>query len=177
MESIHTVKGGREIVHAAIQNTLANPEQGADYLARPAGSSLVGVDCSNGWLIAEFLRSLDWHCVTYTAKEYGVRFGACEYFWASLPEEVQGLEGIALLSELSDEELKGVRVVKGHHGNLELQLEGLEARPTREVHIIVGNLGNFPAGEVTLESAGVVTWYPGRLTRPAYLDQEVVKRA
>lgn len=177
MEYVSTWANDQRIVHAAIQRTLSNPEQGEQYLARPAGSSLVGVDCSNGKEIAEFLKTLDWHCVTHTAKEYGVRFGACEYFWASLPEEVQGLEGIAFLSELSDKELQSVRVVKGHHGNLEFQLKGMEPRRTQEVHIIVGNLGNFPAGEVTPASAGVVTWYPGRLTRPTSLDQEVVKRA
>ena len=55
---------------------------------------------------------------------------------------MQGLEGIAFLSELSDEELKGVRVVKGHHGNLEFQLKGMEPRRTQEVHIIVGNLSD-----------------------------------
>ena len=64
-------------------------------------------------------------------------------------EEVQGPRygSIAFLSELSDEELTlGVRVVKGHHGNLEFQLKEWSLDALREVHIIVGNLSDFPAG-------------------------------
>ena len=177
METVNATSKASAIVSAAIDRTVANPDQGQQYLARPAGSSLVWVDSTNGKEVATLLKSLEWHNVTSEARAKRVGLGEGQYFWARLPEGVQGLEGIALVEELDEEQLKNIRVVKGHHGNLELQLEGLEPRPTNEVHIIVGNLSNFPAGEVTPESAGVVTWYPGRLTAASTLEQQVVKRA
>lgn len=165
------------IIVRALQATLSNPDQGEDYFSRPAGSSVERLDTQNGLDVAKWLESLDWQDVTDEATKLGVRFGGCRYFRAPVPEGYTGLEGVALLEELTDAELAQVKVVKGHHGQLELQLEGLAPRPTPVVHIIVGSIADFPNGKVTDETAGVVTWYPGRLTPPVDLGKATVKKA
>lgn len=162
-----------DIIMTALQNTLEL--QGDTHFTRPAGSSLVGVDCTNGLDVAKWLETLDWAEVTDIAEELGVRFGMCRYFRATIPPDVTGFEGVALLEELDDEELTRVRVARGHHGNLELQLPNLKLRTTEMVHIILGNDREFPHGDVTLDTAVVVTWYPGRLTRQVSLGGATVK--
>jgi len=161
------------LVQLATARTLDT--KGASYLARPAGSSVDGLDVSDGNAVADFLAAHEWEDVTEEAAEGGTRYGKCRYFRAQISGDYTGQEGIALLSEISDEDLKNVRVVRGHHGNLELQLPGQAPRPTRVMHLIVGSYESFPDGEVTDASAGVVTWYPGRLTAPVGLDKATVK--
>lgn len=163
------------IINIALKNTLSNPEQGEEYFARPAGSGIEGFDTSNGVDVAKWLEGLDWQDVTDEAVELGCRFGGCRYFRASIPAEYTGFDKVALLGELSDDELSNVRVVRGHHGNLELQLPGMEPRGTDIVHIIIGNVADFPNGEVSEDTAGVVTWYPGRLTPLADIGNATVK--
>ena len=161
------------LVQLATARTLDT--KGAAYFARPAGSSVDGLNVADGEAVVDFLLSHEWEDVTEEAAALGVRFGACRYFRAQISGDYTGQEGIALLSEISDEDLKNVRVVRGHHGNLELQLPGQSPRPTRVIHLIVGSYESFPDGEVTDASAGVVTWYPGRLTAPVGLDKATVK--
>jgi hypothetical protein len=43
------------------------------------------------------------------------------------------------------------------------------------MHLIIGSYQDFPAGEVHEGSAGIITWYPGRLTAPIGLDKATVK--
>jgi hypothetical protein len=113
--------------------------------------------------------------VTEEAETLGVRFGACRYFRAQIAEGYVGQEGITTLGELTDAELANVRIVRGHHGQLEIQLAGQSPRPTKVMHMIVGSCESWPNGEVTDDTAGVVTWYPGRLTAPVGLDRATVK--
>ena len=161
------------LISFAIARTLS--QKGADYLARPAGSSVLGLDVSDGQAVAAFLSAHEWTEVTGEANVSGAAFGACRYFRAQITEGYFGQEGIATLGELSDADLAAVRIVRGHHGDLELQLPGQAPRPTKVVHMIVGSYESFPAGEVTDDTGGVVTWYPGRLTAPVGLDKATVK--
>ena len=157
----------------ALCNTLA--AKGAGHFARPAGSNLTGIDTGNGEAVYAFLLGLTakFEEVTDAAKASGAAWGGCRYFRATLPEGVLGLERIALLSELDDADLARVRVVKGHHGGLELQLPGGIARETDLVHMIVGDPtdGRWPPGH----DAVVYTWYPGRLTPPVVIGGATVK--
>ena len=161
------------LVQLAIARTLE--VKGAGYFARPAGSSVDGLNVADGVAVAAFLSSHAWEDVTEEAITLGTRFGKCLYFRAEIAEGFVGQEGIAILSELSDSDLGAVRIVKGHHGNLEIQLAGQAPRPTKVMHLIVGSIESFPNGEVTDSSAGVVTWYPGRLTAPVNLEGATVK--
>jgi hypothetical protein len=161
------------LVSLAIARTLE--VKGAAYFTRPAGSSVDGLNVADGEAVADFLLSHEWEDVTEEATEYGTRYGKCRYFRATIGAEYTGQEGIALLSEISDEDLKNVRIVRGHHGNLELQLPGQAPHPTRVMHIIVGSYESFPDGEVTDASAGVITWYPGRMTAPVGIELATVK--
>jgi len=162
-----------EIISNAIARTLST--KGESYFARPAGSSVDGIDVSDGNAVAAFLLAHNWEEVTEEASTLGVRFGSCRYFRAEISADYTGQEGIALLSEISDEDLPNVRIVRGHHGSLELQLSGQSPRPTRVMHLIIGSYESWPNGEVNLDTAGVVTWYPGRLTAPVGMDRATVK--
>jgi hypothetical protein len=165
------------MVSASLSNTLSNPEQLATYLARPAGSTVEGLDTSDGDAVAALLATLDWTDVTEDADSFGVRLGAARYYQATLPAGTVGKEGIKLVSELTDEELANVRLVRGKH-NPELQLAGIPFVDTQVVHVIVADISSWPpAAEPTVETAHVVTWYPGRLTANVAWDTATVKLA
>ena len=161
------------LIQLAIARTLE--VKGAGYFARPAGSSVDGLNVADGEGVAAFLSSHAWEDVTEEAITLGTRFGKCLYFRAEIAEGFVGQEGVSLLGCIGPDDLPNVRVVRGHHGNLELQLAGQAPRPTKVMHLIVGSLESFPSGEVTDASAGVVTWYPGRLTAPVNLEGATVK--
>lgn len=163
----------RSLLAAALDRTLA--VKGAGYLSRPAGSSVDNLDVSDGNAVADFLSTHDWEEVTDEAITLGVRFGACRYFRAEIAEGYVGQEGICLLSEVADEDLPKVRIVKGHHGTLEIQLAGQAPRPTQTMHLILASYEAWPNGEVNDATVGIVTWYPGRLTAPIGLDKATVK--
>lgn len=162
-----------EIISNAIARTL--DVKGASYFARPAGSSVDGLDVSDGNAVAAFLLAHNWEEVTEEASTLGVRFGSCRYFRATIAEGYTGREGIALVNELSDEDLANVRIVRGHHGNFEFQLAGATPRPTGVMHLIIGSYESFPNGEVNDDTAGIITWYPGRLTKQTDLTDATVK--
>ena len=161
------------LVSFAIAKTLDTKGEG--YFTRPAGSSVLGLDVGDGQAVMAFLSAHEWTEVTGEAVQLGQRLGSCRYFRAQIGADYVGQEGITTLGELTDEELANVRIVKGHHGDLELQLPGQAARPTKIMHMILGSCESFPGGPVTTETAGVVTWYPGRLTGPVGLDRATVK--
>ena len=160
----------------SLANTAAT--KGEAHFARPAGSSLVGVNTMDGEAVYAFLLEAaltgGFEEVTEEARATGCAFGRCRYFRATLPEGVIGLERIALLSELDEADLARVRVVKGHHGGLELQLPGGVARETRVVHVLVGDPASA-TNEVADDTAIVYTWYPGRLTPPVVIAGATVK--
>ena len=160
----------REILAAAISRTAAT--YGAESILRTEGSTVTGVDTVQGTV--DFLLSLDWREVTGRAHAMGNGLGACRYFVATVPEGTVAHESIALVDELTDEELATVRVVKGRH-DYELQMQGGISRPTREVHLVLGNLHAFPEGEPSEENVGLVTWYPGRLTQRVNIAKGTVK--
>ena len=165
------------LIRSALSHTL--DQKGADYFARPAGSTLVGVDSMNGDSIVALLGTLEWTDVTDEASACGARMGECSYFRARLPAGVSGLEGIMLLGELTDDQIGEVRLRRGHHGNIEHFIPGLEAVETDVVHVIVCNRNTPawpPTGEVTVETAMAVTWYPGRLTPGINTPGITVKR-
>ena len=161
------------LVQLAIARAVAL--NGADHFARPAGSSVEGLDVSHGAAVVGFLSSHAWEDVTEEAAEEGTRYGKCRYFRADIGAGYVGQEGIALLCEISNADLPNVRIVRGHHGNLEIQLAGQTTRDTWVMHIIVGSYESFPDGEVTEETASVVTWYPGRMTAPVGIELATVK--
>jgi hypothetical protein len=163
----------KDLVSFALVRTLSS--KGASYLARPAGSSVDGLNVSDGDAVAAFLSRHEWLDVTDEAAALGVRFGSCRYFRAEIAEGFTGQEGIALVNELSDEDLANVRIVRGHHGNFEIQLAGQSPRPTRVMHLIIGSYESWPNGEVNADTAGIVTWYPGRLTKQSDLTDATVK--
>jgi len=146
-----------EFIKNALRNTVE--KLGAKHFERPAGSYVEGFrDQDNeGLHVALFLEGCDWQEVTPQAVELGVAFGDCRYFRAPIINE-EAYEAVALLSELDEEQLKTIRVVKGHHGEMELTTPAVSPRRTKVVHLITG----------THEGSTVAfTWYPGRLTRPA----------
>lgn len=163
----------REILSLSIERTASR--YGAESILRTEGSTVTGVDTVEKTV--DFLLSLtDWREVTDRAHLLGTALGACRYFVATVPEGMEAHESIALVDELSDEELATVRVVKGRHG-YELQMQGGTSRPTREIHIILGNLREFPEGSPSEENVGLVTWYPGRLTQRVNIAKGTVKFA
>ena len=160
----------REILSLAIERTATR--YGAESILRTEGSTVTGVDTVE--TTVNFLLSLDWRDTTERAHLLGTALGACRYFVATVPESMEAHESIALVDELTDEELATVRVVKGRHG-YELQMQGGTSRPTREVHLILGNMVAFPEGEPSEENVGLVTWYPGRLTQRVNIAKGTVK--
>lgn len=80
------------IISNAIVRTL--DVKGASYFARPAGSSVDGLDVSDGNAVADFLLAHNWEEVTEEAGNIGARFGACRYFRANINEGYSGQEGI-----------------------------------------------------------------------------------
>lgn len=163
----------REILAAAIERTAAT--YGAESILRTEGSTVTGVNTVEKTV--DFLLSLTgWREVTDRAYYLGTALGACRYFVASMPSGMEAFESIALVDELTDAELANVRVVKGRHG-YELQMQGGTSRPTREIHIILGNLREFPEGSPSEENVGLVTWYPGRLTSRVNIAKGTVKFA
>ena len=156
-----------------VRNTVGL--KGEEHFARPAGSTLAGVNSSDGReVIEKILLALPWEEVTEEVARMGASFGKCRYFRAELPEGVIGQERIALLSELTPDDLARVRVVKGHHGKLEFQLPESATRAAKVVHMIVGDAIS-PTNEVALSSAIIYTWYPGRITPPVALESATVK--
>jgi hypothetical protein len=167
------------LVRIAVSHTAAVHPKGVGYFSRPAGSTLVGVDSTSGDEVVNFLGSLSWEDVTEHASEVGAAAGDCRYFRATLPEGVSGLEGVRLLSDLTDEQLGEVRLRRGHHGNVEHYIDGLEPQPTSVAHIILYSREAKawpPKGEVTEASAAVATWYPGRLTPFVNTPDITIKR-
>lgn len=161
----------RELLTAAISRTAAI--YGADSILRTEGSTVTGVDTVPATV--DFLLSLtEWREVTDRAQVFGTALGACRYFVATVPEGMEAFESIALVDELTDEELATVRVVKGRHG-YELQMKGGESRPTGVIHLVLGNLQSFPDGEPTEENVSLITWYPGRLTQRVNVGKGTVK--
>ena len=43
------------------------------------------------------------------------------------------------------------------------------------MHIIIGSYESWPNGEINVDTAGIVTWYPGRLTKQSDLTDATVK--
>jgi hypothetical protein len=162
-----------EIIRAALNVAVAT--FGLKHLTRPAGSKVTGLDTMDGEAVREFLISHDWEEVTDEANAKGVAAGKCRYFRAVINEEYTGLEGICLLRDLAPEDLEAVRVAIGHHGEPEFQIAGMASRPTRVMHLFIGDFTNYPDGEYNPETAGVASWYPGRLTMPVPLSGAVVK--
>ncbi len=150
-----------EIIINAIDATLAS--KGEDYFARPAGSGIENLEGS----IPSFLSSLQWEENTEEVKAKGGAARNCRYFQATIPEAVVAFENVALLKELPEELLSQVRVRRGHHGNVEHYLPGMEPRRTTTVQIIVCAATTTswpPTEEATEADCQVVTWYPGRVT-------------
>jgi hypothetical protein len=113
--------------------------------------------------------------VTDEANAKEVAAGKCRYFRAVISEQFTGLEGICLLRDLTDDEFANVRIVRGHHGEPEMQISGVAPRPTQIMHLFIGDFGNYPEGEYDIATAGLASWYPGRLTMPVPLNGAVVK--
>ena len=148
--------------------------KGEKHFARPAGSTLSGVDSSDsGEVVEKIILALPWEEVTDEVAKVGAAFGKCRYFRAELPEGVVGQERIALLSELSPDDVARVRVVKGNHGFLQFVLPEEAARDTKVVHMIVGH----PEDPKKAPGRGAIiyTWYPGRITPAVALESATVK--
>jgi len=151
----------RNLIVNAIVTTLS--QKGEGYFARPAGSGIENLEGS----IPSFLFSLQWEENTEEVQDNGGAARNCRYFQATLPEAVVAFENVALLGEIPDELLSQVRLRRGHHGNVEHYLPGMEPRPTNKVQIIVcaGSATSWPpTAEANEEDCQVVTWYPGRVT-------------
>lgn len=162
-----------QTVKNAIIDTIKNPEQGAKYFARPAGSYIKWLkedfasDAEQeGSAASKLLLEFDWTEVTEYAFEIGAGFGQCRYFKAQLPEDLGAFEAAATLDELTDDELKEVRIVRGPH-QIDVVLPGMTLRETGVVHIVIG-----PSGDDTV----VYCWYPGRLT-PKWNPADVTVKA
>ena len=154
----------RSLVLAAIDNTIRNPEQGAKYFRRPAGSFVPwlreegeGEGARTAGVLRELARDNCYIDVSEDVRKGGNGFGRCLYFRAPI---TGALEAACLLSELSDEALAEVRVVRGAHG-FELQAPGVAARPTDHLHVCVG--APDPFAEPTVENVIVYFWAPGRV--------------
>jgi hypothetical protein len=108
-------------------------------------------------VLRELARDGVYEDVTEEIRASGNGFGLCRYYRAAF----DGMEAACLLSELSDEQLASVRVVRGAHG-IELQAPGLQARPTDHLHVCVGNAAD-PFVEPNETTAVVYFWAPGRV--------------
>lgn len=152
------------LVIKAVVNTLNAADQGPKYFERPAGSFvpwLRALGPEEGTRTAGVLKELArdgvFTDVTDAIREVGASFGLCRYYRAAFA----GMEAACLLSDLSDEQLASVRVVKGAHG-IELQAPGLQVRPTDHLHVCVGNAAD-PFVEPNETTAVVYFWAPGRV--------------
>lgn len=164
------------LVLAAIRNTVA--AKGAGWLHRTAGSVMVKPRLASGaetLTYLEILLEMEGEAlveVTSEARAKGAAFGACRYFRMELAVLDAGLEAVALISEMSDDDLAAIRVVRGRHG-VELVGPTIQPRPTHLLHFIVGHPTD-PQQEPG-EDAVLYTWYPGRLTQPLRINDAVVK--
>jgi hypothetical protein len=169
-----------DIILSAIIATLG--DKGASYFQRPAGSTVEGLDPNDGDAAATWLKSLDWSDVTEEVRANGAGFGACRYYRAYMPDGFTGREGAIQAKTLAGNELERVRLQHGHHGNLELIMLGEWKLPeTGVVHILVADTAswgdNGPTEEPTIDTARVVTWYPGRVLPVVALENATVKKA
>jgi len=122
---------------------------GIDHFRRPAGSEIEGVGPAD--IVAHLLEAELTDVTEETPDD--CKGPGCTYFRFQLPRP--GVQAIALLEELSDEELATVRVQKGHHGNVEFVSDAIEPTSVDFGHIIVGpHEGNQV----------VYTWFPGKIT-------------
>lgn len=89
-----------------------------------------------------------------------------QYFEGVIPWDYTAMENIVLASDLTDEELSLLRVVRGPHG---MELDGsllpegrLDPHPTDKVCFIT-------------DKDGLVTWYPGRFSAKSMKEMLAVK--
>jgi hypothetical protein len=80
----------------------------------------------------------------------------CRYYTAPTPEGYTSFEGIALIRELTVDELKSVRLMKGHHGVF-FASEDIQPKPVDTLAFIE-------------DDDGLRTWYPGRFTASVELS-------
>jgi len=136
-------------------------------LIRPTGSYIAGLDLGPEPTplqpLFDFFTKLDEQESTMEVTEElrpPIRFGSCRYFVAPVPAGYDAYMAVKRVSDLSEEELESVRIVKGAHG-FELQLPG-EAQKTDVISFIV-------------DDDGIVTWHPGPFAAHISLDDTVVK--
>lgn len=94
----------------------------------------------------------------------GAAMPGCSYYHAELPAGYCAWEAIAVLDELTPEQLATVRVRRGSHGP---ELVSDAIRPTRTTHLCF----------IVDEDGKLVTWYPGRFTASMRLSAATVKLA
>lgn len=168
------------LILSAIENTLN--EKGYDHFRRPAGSYLTDVDMSNGEEIVGFLvdilRQVEAEDVTSQVEA----LGACRYYRVT-SDMISGMESVSLLEDLTDDELAQVRIQKAHHQGsdgrrVEIILPNLQPRYTDIIHLLVADLSSWPPSKSpTIETARLITWFPGRMTPPVDISRATVKRA
>ena len=122
---------------------------GIDHFRRPAGSEIEGVGPAD---IVAHLMEAELTDVTEETPD-DCKGDGCTYFRFVLPRP--GVQAIALLEELSEEELATVRVQKGHHGNVEFVSDVIEPTSVDFGHVVVGP----HKGEQV-----IYTWFPGKIT-------------
>lgn len=161
---------------------MSAPDMGAKHFRRTTGSRILWLAEDGGagaaGMLSELIRDKLAEDVTEEARAIGVAFGECRYF--RVPLSAGAVEAVALLSELSDEELASVKLAPAAHKakdgsrRVEFVAASLPTRPTSIAHIIVGHATDaFTAPDE--KTAVVYTWYPGRLTANVALDAATVK--
>jgi hypothetical protein len=179
------------LILAALSNTVAR--FGVDYFARPTGSYvahdlLLGTKRLQPAEAIELLQQLaaDGAMVEVTDDAREAKpcptLGSVRYFRAELPAAFVGFEAVTLISDLDDDQLAQVRVVRTHKehtpgvgGGVELVLPEVPPREVSYLHIAVGN--DNPYEDPTEDGALVYFFAPGRLTGSVDVFNATVKGA
>jgi len=166
------MKDFQKLIGQAIVNSLANPEQGAGYFARPTGSyavkdgsRLTGQEAAD--MLAGIADTGIFSEVTEQAVEMGAAFGKCRYFSGIFPPSIVAYQAAMQVGGMLTSELERVRCVEAMHqdgGAIRYELVAdVAPLPVHRLHVIVG-CGTNPFEEPTAENALVYSWYPGHLT-------------
>ena len=153
----------------AIQATIANEKMGSSYFARPNGSApLINGEINRTHQAAlDLLGSVNFVEVTDELHEsLKAPVPGVKYFRFDMPEGITAVQGVEILSEMTDEELSTVRVVRAHHqdgtNRVELVSNTISEKTVDYGHLIIGPTKEDP-NEIV-----VWTWFPGDVT--AYID-------
>ena len=160
-----------EAIKEAIEATLEHKDLGLKHFGRPHGSALVingGEDRSPEAAMDLFTEVFFVEVTDVLPQSVRSHDKEVRYFRFSLPEGYAALQQVISLGDMTDEELKTVKVRRAIHQdesgkNVEFFSNEIDSRVVTRGHLIIGPY----KGETVVH-----TWYPGEVT--AFIDTKFV---